>query len=151
MDSSTQIIDLAYLKEMSGNNKEIMVEMVEIFIEQYPEFTEGISNYFENKQWTQLGAITHKAKSSFRIMGMSELGDCLEKIEHYSKGNQKVILQKIIKDNHKLDDEDLKVWNNIQYEDINDINLEYIPELIHYFLTQSPKAITELEKALREL
>ncbi|RZT95462.1 HPt (histidine-containing phosphotransfer) domain-containing protein [Ancylomarina subtilis] len=151
MDSSTQIIDLSYLKEMSGNNKDIMIEMVEIFIEQNPEFTEGISNHFKNKQWAQLGAIAHKAKSSVRIMGMSELGDCLEKIEHYSKGNKKIELQNKITDNHKLDDEDLKIWNNVQNEDINDINLEYIPELVSYFLTQSPKAISELEKALHEL
>ena len=109
MDSHTKIIDLSYLKEMSGNNKDIMVEMVEIFIEQNPEFTEGISSYFENKQWTELGAIAHKAKSSVRIMGMVELGDCLEKIEHYSKGNQKVELQQKIKNRHKLNDDDLRI------------------------------------------
>lgn len=136
---------------MSGNNKEIMIEMVEIFIEQTPEFTQGISNYFENKQWTELGAIAHKAKSSVRIMGMSELGDCLEKIEHYSKGNQKVGLQQKIENRHKLNDDDLRIWNNVRNEEVNDIDLKYIPELVNQFLIQSPLAITELKKALLEL
>jgi HPt (histidine-containing phosphotransfer) domain-containing protein len=151
MNSNTTIIDLSYLREMSGNNKDIMIEMVEIFIEQNPEFTEGISSYFENRQWTKLGAIAHKAKSSVRIMGMDELGDCLEKIEHYSKGNQKVELQQKIENRHKLNDDDLRIWNNVRNEEINDINLKFIPTLVSNFLNQSPVAIIELRKALLEL
>ncbi|MGZ2369917.1 Hpt domain-containing protein [Ancylomarina sp. YFZ004] len=151
MNSNTKIIDLSYLREMSGNNKDIMVEMVEIFIEQNPEFTEGISSYFENKQWTELGAVAHKAKSSVRIMGMDELGDCLEKIEHYSKGNQKVELQQKIENRHKLNDDDLRIWNNVRNEEVNDIDLKFIPTLVSKFLNQSPIAITELRKAILEL
>ncbi|MCZ4695983.1 Hpt domain-containing protein [Ancylomarina euxinus] len=151
MNSNTKIIDLSYLKEMSGNNKDIMIEMVEIFIEQNPEFTEGISSYFENRQWTELGAIAHKAKSSVRIMGMDELGDCLEKIEHYSKGNQKVELQQKIENRHKLNDDDLRIWNNVRNEEVNDIDLIFIPKLVSKFLNQTPIAITELRKALLEL
>ncbi|MFT5748825.1 MAG: HPt (histidine-containing phosphotransfer) domain-containing protein [Ancylomarina sp.] len=151
MNLNTKIIDLSYLKEMSGNNKDIMVEMVEIFIEQNPEFTEGISIHFENRQWTELGAVAHKAKSSVRIMGMDDLGDCLENIEHYSKGNQKVELQQKIEDRHKLNDEDLRIWNNVRNEEVNDINLEFIPQLVSHFLNQIPIAITELKKAILEL
>ncbi len=151
MNSNTKIIDLSYLKEMSGNNKDIMVEMVEVFIEQNPEFTEGVFSHFENRQWTELGAVAHKAKSSVRIMGMDELGDCLEKIEHYSKGNQKIELQQKIEDRHKLNDKDLRIWNNVRNEEVNDIDLKFIPQLVNYFLNQSPIAITELKKAILEL
>ncbi len=151
MNSNTKIIDLSYLKEMSGNNKDIMVEMVEIFIEQNPEFTEGIASHFKNRQWTELGAVAHKAKSSVRIMGMDEIGDCLEKIEHYSKGNQKVELQQKIEDLHKLNDDDLRTWNNVRNEEVNDIDLKFIPQLVSYFLNQSPIGITELKKAILEL
>jgi len=151
MNQNYKLIDLSYLKEMSGNNKDIMHEMVDIFIEQNPEFTEGISTHFKNKQWTNLGAIAHKAKSSVRIMGMIALGDCLEKIEHYSKGNQKIELQSKIEKRHKLDDEDLKIWNNVRNEDINDIELKFIPDLVNFFMIQSPLAINELKKAIQEL
>ena len=151
MNSDSKIIDLSYLKEMSGNNIDIMLEMVEIFIEQNPEFTEGISTYFEHKQWSKLGAIAHKAKSSFRIMGMLEIGECLEKIEHYSKGNQKIELQQKIDNKQTLNDDDMRIWNNVQNENINDIKLKFIPELVGHFLTQSPIAIFELKKALSEL
>jgi len=151
MNQNYKLIDLSYLKEMSGDNKDIMHEMVDIFIEQNPEFTLGIATYFENKQWTNLGAIAHKAKSSVRIMGMSALGDCLEKIEHYSKGNQKIELQEKIENRHKLSEEDLKIWNNVCNEETNDIELKFIPDLVKFFLKQSPLAITELKKAILEL
>ena len=151
MNSNTKIIDLSYLKEMSGNNKDIMVEMVEVFIEQNPEFTEGIFSHFENRQWTELGAVAHKAKSSVRIMGMDELGDCLEKIEHYSKGNQKIELQQKIEDRHKLNDKDLRIWNNVRNEEVNDIDLKFIPQLVNYFLNQSPIAKKKKKKAILEL
>ncbi len=151
MNSKPITLDLSYLKEMSGNNKDIMKEMVAIFIEQTPEFTQGVADYFESRNWTQLGAIAHKAKSSVRIMGMNELGTCLENIEHYSKGNQKVELQGKIEKMHKLNDEDLRVWNNVRMEKVDDIDLKYIPDLVHYFLEQSPLSIIELEKALLEL
>jgi HPt (histidine-containing phosphotransfer) domain-containing protein len=151
MNTKSKIIDLSYLKEMSGNNKDIMIEMVEIFIEQNPEFTEGISTSFENKQWTELGAIAHKAKSSVRIMGMNDLGNCLEQIEHYSKGNQKIELQQKIENQHKLNSNDLRTWNNVRNEKVNDIDLKFIPKLVSIFLSQSPIAIIELRKALLEL
>jgi len=151
MNQNHKLIDLSYLEDMSGNNKDIMNEMVEIFLEQTPEFTEGISEYFENKQWTNLGAVAHKAKSSVRIMGMNDLGDCLEKIEHYSKGNQKIELQTKIKNEHKLNEKDLRIWNNVQNEDKNDIDLKFIPDLVDFFLKQSPLAIIELKKAAQEL
>jgi len=151
MNQNHKLIDLSYLKDMSGDNKDIMHEMVEIFLEQTPEFTEGISEYFENKQWTNLGAVAHKAKSSVRIMGMNDLGDCLEKIEHYSKGNQKIELQTKIKNEHKLNEKDLRIWNNVQNEDKNDIDLKFIPDLVDFFLKQSPLAIIELKKAAQEL
>lgn len=151
MNQNHKLIDLSYLKDMSGNNKDIMHEMVEIFIEQNPEFTEGISEYFKTKQWTNLGAVAHKAKSSARIMGMSALGDCLEEIEHYSKGNKKIELQTKIANKHKLGEEDLKIWNNIRNERKNDIDLKFIPDLVNFFLEQSPLAIIELKKAAQEL
>ena len=151
MDSNSKIIDLSYLKEMSSNNKDIIVEMIEIFIEQTPEFTEGISNHFKNRQWTELSAVAHKAKSSVKIMGMDKLGDCLEKIEHYSRGNKKIELQHKISDNHKLNNDDLRTWNNIRNEEVNDINLKHIPQLVSYFLNQNSIAISELKKAILEL
>ena len=51
----------------------------------------------------------------------------------------------------KLNDEDLRIWNNVRNEEVNDIDLKFIPQLVSYFLNQSPIAIIELERAILEI
>lgn len=151
MDQEEKITDLSYLKEMSGNDKSIIEEMIEIFIDQIPEFEEEITTHFDNQDWSKLGAIAHKAKSSVRTMGMEYLGDCLEQLEHFSKGNLKFDLQ--IKKEEGIDftPEDEKNWNNVKFENKNDLELNHIPELVECFLSQIPLAIEELKETLRKL
>ncbi|MFA8433284.1 MAG: Hpt domain-containing protein [Marinifilaceae bacterium] len=151
MKETTRYTDLTYLQEMAGNDKEIIKEMIDIFLEQIPEFTEGITVYFETRDWGALGALAHKAKSSIRTMGMEQLGDCLEKLEHLSKGNRKLELQLKQEKNQTLDEEEQRDWNNIKNEQENDIELKSIPDLIDCFLNQCPIAIKELEQSKTEL
>ena len=65
--------NLHYLKTITEGNKEILREMIEMFINQVPEFIENFKKYYDNKQYSALGKEAHKAKSSLQIMGMSEL------------------------------------------------------------------------------
>ena len=73
--------DLTYLKSMSGGSKELIQEMVDIFISQVEEFSEGMDNYLNNKDWDNLGKLAHKAKSSVAIMGMEKLANDLKRLE----------------------------------------------------------------------
>ncbi|RUT79579.1 Hpt domain-containing protein [Ancylomarina longa] len=151
MTQSENIIDLSYLKEMSGNDKSIIEEMIEIFIEQIPEFEEEISTHFELQDWNGLGAIAHKAKSSVRTMGMEYMGECLEKLEHYSKGNLKFELQLKKEKGIEFSPEEEKYWRNVMYETKSDVDLKEIPELVESFLNQCPKALEELQYTLKHL
>lgn len=151
MTQGNKITNLSYLMEMSGNDKGIIGEMIDIFMEQIPEFEEGITNSFETQNWKALGAIAHKAKSSVRTMGMKASGDCLEQLEHFSKGNLKFELQ-IKKDKGiEFSPEDEKNWTNVKSETKNDIDLTHIPELVEDFLAQCPIAINELKESLSQL
>nr|WP_320120183.1 Hpt domain-containing protein [uncultured Marinifilum sp.] len=151
MTQKGKLTDLSYLKEMSGNDNSIIEEMIEIFIEQIPEFIVEVSSYFESHDWNGLGAVAHKAKSSVRTMGMEHIGECLEKLEHYSKGNLKLELQLKKDKGIELSTEDEKKWNNVMHEPLNDIDLKHIPELVNTFLSSCPLAIDELKSTLQEL
>ena len=72
MTLGEKLTDLSYLKEMSGNDYSIIKEMIDIFIEQVPEFLDEVSNSFESQDLQALGAVAHKAKSSVRTMGMEK-------------------------------------------------------------------------------
>ena len=77
--------DLTYLESMSMGSNEMIVEMIQIFIEQLPEFTEGLSEHLNNKDYLALGAMAHKAKSSVAVMGMSALATDLKTLELSAK------------------------------------------------------------------
>ena len=74
--------NLTYLKGMSGDNSEIIKEMIGIFIEQVQEISEAMNTSLNNKDYITLGKLAHKAKSSVSIMGMEELSTKLKELEH---------------------------------------------------------------------
>jgi HPt (histidine-containing phosphotransfer) domain-containing protein len=65
--------DLNYLKNITEGNKEIVREMIEMFILQVPEFITNLNRFYQTGQYAALGKEAHKAKSSLQIMGMTEL------------------------------------------------------------------------------
>lgn len=73
--------DLSYLKEITGGEKSIVVEMVEMFIAQVDEFKTNLNQHLNDKNWVELGKEAHKAKSSVLIVGMEELGKNLKKLQ----------------------------------------------------------------------
>ena len=73
--------DLSYLKEITGGESSIVIEMVEMFISQVDEFKENLNKYLEEKNWVELGKEAHKAKSSVLIVGMEDLGKNLKKLQ----------------------------------------------------------------------
>ncbi len=86
MSKPYKYIDLTYLNDITDGNKEMIDELINIFIEQIPEFTEGFKEGFSNKDWNKIAAVAHKAKSSVISMGMNDLGETdLKNLELISK------------------------------------------------------------------
>ena len=78
-------VNLSYLENMSGGSKSLVKEMVEIFLEQVPEFTGEMREFLKKKDYQSLGLLAHKAKSSVAIMGMDELAQSLKDFELLAK------------------------------------------------------------------
>ncbi len=68
-------INLSYLESIAQGDLEIFHELIQIFLDQIPEFTEGLDKNFSEKNWRQIAAIAHKAKSSVLSMGMEQVGN----------------------------------------------------------------------------
>jgi len=75
MPNQFNTINLTYLESISEGDSEIIKELINIFIEQMPEFYDGFAESFEKKEWDKVAALAHKAKSSVLSMGMEELGN----------------------------------------------------------------------------
>ena len=82
--------DLTYLKNMSAGNKDLVIEMINIFKAQVIEFNRGMEQLYKEKEFEQLGRLAHKAKSSISIMGLEELATDLKSFETLAKAGQDV-------------------------------------------------------------
>jgi HPt (histidine-containing phosphotransfer) domain-containing protein len=80
--------DLTYLESMSMGTNELIVEMIQIFVDQLPEFTEGLTAHLKNGDYIALGALAHKAKSSVAVMGMDSLATDLKTLELSAKAGK---------------------------------------------------------------
>jgi|ERR1035437_3515105 HPt (histidine-containing phosphotransfer) domain-containing protein len=79
------ITDLAYLRNMSGDNPDIIKEMIGIFIEQAEEYIRDMKKNLEDKNYDAIGKLAHKAKSSISIMGMNDLAADMKTLELLAK------------------------------------------------------------------
>ena len=102
-------IDLSYLREMSGGNKELILEMISIFSTQVKEFSSEMEHLLANQQYELLGKLAHKAKSSVSIMGLNDLAVRLKDLELSAiQGKNKGSYASTIKDFKITTDEAVK-------------------------------------------
>jgi HPt (histidine-containing phosphotransfer) domain-containing protein len=78
-------INMEYLDSVSGGDKSIIAELVEMFREQSIEIYGEMKSLLSAKEYYSLGLLAHKAKSSVAIMGMEELAIMLKTFELQAK------------------------------------------------------------------
>jgi HPt (histidine-containing phosphotransfer) domain-containing protein len=76
-----RLINTEYIESVSGGDKEIIRELVGIFKDQAIEFSEEMKSLQAAKDYTALGMLAHKAKSSVAILGMADLAVMLKTFE----------------------------------------------------------------------
>ena len=78
-------INLNYLIEACGSDKEALKELITLFVNETPKNIENIKNSIANADWNSVKITAHKLKSSYKIFGLTELSDNFSKIEKYSQ------------------------------------------------------------------
>jgi len=87
-----KFINTDYIEEVCGADKELIIEMVNIFRQQVSEFRSEFNRLYEKKEFYDLGLMAHKAKSSVAIMGMDELARKLKELELKAKAGENMEL-----------------------------------------------------------
>ena len=82
------MIDLSYLKTTIGNDKKVIRELLDLFINQLPDLKNDIINSFETKNWKGLKDAAHKAKNSFQILGIKQQAAELNQMERLASENR---------------------------------------------------------------
>jgi signal transduction histidine kinase/response regulator RpfG family c-di-GMP phosphodiesterase len=66
------VLDLSYLKELSGGNVAFEVSMIEQFLQQVPGELEALQDTFNKKNYVEAAQIAHNMKTSVSFMGLTE-------------------------------------------------------------------------------
>lgn len=80
-----KFINIEYLDSVSGGDNGIISEIVDMFREQSAEIYNEMNSRLSSGDYTTLGLLAHKAKSSVAIMGMDELAAMLKTFELQAK------------------------------------------------------------------
>ncbi|HKK42127.1 MAG TPA: Hpt domain-containing protein [Bacteroidales bacterium] len=80
-----KLINPEYLHSVSGGDLETEKEIIEMFREQSEEIYKEFIAKLSEKNYTMLGQLAHKAKSSVAIMGMEDLAAVLKTFELQAK------------------------------------------------------------------
>ena len=75
------IIDLSYLKDVASDNVEFMVEMIDIFLAQTPEYINALTEAVEEKNWKKTAEMAHKIKPTLAFMGVESAKNVMQSIE----------------------------------------------------------------------
>jgi HPt (histidine-containing phosphotransfer) domain-containing protein len=112
MSAEFKEINLSYLESIADGDDEIIRELIEIFLDQVPEFTDGMDKHLINREWKDLAGLAHKAKSSVISMGMADLGNIdLKNLELIAK---KYRLEELNGNSNRTDKETEEV-NNLNH------------------------------------
>jgi len=153
MPNPYKYINLEYLESITDGNNELVKELVNIFIEQVPEFNEGFEEGIEKGDWSLIAAVAHKAKSSVMSMGMDELGNKdLKNLELLAK----LLKLDEAKSTHGDDDETLQFKKSFENypEDrkkwlMENKNKDSIQKIIEHFNSTCQSALDELNVVLK--
>ena len=87
------VSDLAYLSEIMGGKKDLIKEIMDVFLKQIPEELQSMNEAIAKTDYAIIKNIAHTMKSSVSIMGVSALTPVLQEME--DSGAMAVDIEKI--------------------------------------------------------
>ncbi|MEE4198192.1 MAG: Hpt domain-containing protein [Bacteroidales bacterium] len=85
MNQEYKLINISYLKSISNGNDPFILELIDLFFEQIPEYQNLLKHFYDSGDWNNLARIAHKAKSAILMVGMDKLAQELKKLEENAK------------------------------------------------------------------
>lgn len=78
---NTEPLDLSYLRDMSGDSIEFMIEMLEMFKLQTPIYIEDLARALEEENWAKVSSCAHKIKPTFAYVGREDARNHMQLME----------------------------------------------------------------------
>ena len=88
LDKNNEALDLSYLKEMSGDSAEFIIEMIDLFKSQTPLYIEELQQAIDAEDWTRVAGVAHKIKPTFVYVGREDAKAHMQMIEDNAGSKQ---------------------------------------------------------------
>ena len=85
--TNDKVTDLTYLKEISMGDQGMIVEMIEVFLEEYDEALGEMNRLHDGEKWEELRAKAHKFKPNLAYMGIDSGMEKIQELEEHAKNN----------------------------------------------------------------
>jgi len=83
-----QLFDLSYLNQIFQGNKDMINDIIKLFLDQVPEYIGEMVDCVERNDLLRLHPLAHKAKSSIAMLGLKNMEINILQIEQDSKHNR---------------------------------------------------------------
>lgn len=84
-NKNNEPLDLSYLREMSGNSAEFIIEMLDAFKKQTPIYLAELENAVLAGDWKKASECAHKMKPTFYYVGREDVRDHMQDIERNAR------------------------------------------------------------------
>ena len=78
-------LDFSYLQEITGDEPEIMKEMLDLFIRDIPTQLQNVRDFYNEGNLTSVGTEAHKLKPTLQYIGSNEMHEMIKQIEYSGK------------------------------------------------------------------
>jgi HPt (histidine-containing phosphotransfer) domain-containing protein len=78
-------LDLSYLRDMSGNSIEFMIEMIDMFKQQTPLYISELEQALSQEDWPKVSSCAHKIKPTFSYVGRDDAKNHMQMIEQNAR------------------------------------------------------------------
>ena len=81
ISKNNEPLDLSYLREMSGDSAEFIVEMIDVFKAQTPQYIADLDEAMKAKDWVRVASCAHKIKPTFAYLGRDDAKEHMQNME----------------------------------------------------------------------
>ncbi|MFD0941730.1 Hpt domain-containing protein [Pedobacter boryungensis] len=119
---NNQPLNLSYLRDMSGDSADFMIEMLDVFQKQTPLYLADLENAIEAKDWKTTSECAHKMKPTFYYVGREDVRDHIQEIERNAREMKEV-------ENIPTAFLEVKNFMNVLYKQLDDARVELKKQL----------------------
>lgn len=84
-NKNNEALDLSYLRDMSGDSAEFMLEMLDAFQKQTPIYMDDLEKAILAENWKATSECAHKMKPTFYYIGREDVRDHMQEIERNAR------------------------------------------------------------------